>query len=168
MEKICIYRAFDGKEFKFEEDCVKYEEEHNFLSSTGDCAFYNDKGNLVKRVDVKTVSCVYFARFDCEESIRQFNMICKSADEQSIIEFEQYPSTQLVWMYSYEAHKWIPVELLVLSMDRLRLSLKELCASTTPPIESISNLAGLPDSFLHYLVQNIPLGKEEKIADPLH
>lgn len=73
-----IYRADDGKEFSFQEECEAYERRKEILENPLNSRFYDRKGKRMSLEDfVESPDECYFMSIINEEEARRIEEICK-------------------------------------------------------------------------------------------
>lgn len=122
MEK--IYRAFDGKEFKDEEECEIYEFSKKNLPKLKGSLFYDCKG---RQIDLKTpsdIDNIYAIKFSNLEALCFFDEFSKEWGVPPILRFKRTMSTlsptELEWIWSEAADEWVSIKKITHNIDALK------------------------------------------------
>jgi len=111
MEKIIIYRAFDGEDFYNEQECLDYEAKYEgYIDEFCQCYSFYDKDNneiIIKRGDLcETLTNIEDA-FDFCETIKINNHISDDAYNFFYEEFGwDVPTEPGKYLYDFDDYKW--------------------------------------------------------------
>lgn len=100
-----IYKAFDGKEFDDEEECLDYElkiKTENFTKNNH-LAFFDKEGN---RLDISIFKALNEAEFISISTEDAFEIVERIGDKSCL----GYPSDCGLWQWDDDHDKWIRVD----------------------------------------------------------
>ena len=100
-----IYRAFDGKEFDDEEECLNYElkvKTENFTKSNH-LAFFDEEGN---RINISIFKALNEAEFMSISTENAFEIVERVGNKFCL----EYPSDCGLWQWDDDHDKWVTVD----------------------------------------------------------
>lgn len=101
-----VYIAFDGKEFDYEDDCVKYETTTELKEIGDDLLLYGKNGNRIETINDELIDKIEYIIIKSE---RAYNFLAEKMDYYGY----QYPSNSqlpICSYYNYDEEEWCDIE----------------------------------------------------------